>query len=83
MLNKPPFVAAIVNTTQNVSMDWIQWLDSVWLYVSPIGQSGTTAKRPVKQLFIGRPYFDTTLGYSINVKTVSPAVWVNGAGSTV
>lgn len=52
-----------------------------------VQESGPTANRPKKGLFIGRGYFDTTLGYMVHVKFASsnPAatVWVNGAGVAV
>lgn len=60
------------------------WLSAVQGWLSPVGQFGTTAQRPTKSLFVGQPYYDTTLGYSINVHQVSPSViWHNGAGAAV
>lgn len=45
-------------------------------------QSGTTAQRPTKGLEIGLPFFDTTLGKPIWIKTVTPAVaWVDATGA--
>lgn len=41
--------------------------------------SGTTAQRPVPT-FVGQPYFDTTLGFMVWCKQLSPAVWVDAAG---
>jgi hypothetical protein len=32
-------------------------------------------------LYIGQPFFDATLGYLVNVKSLNPTVWVNGAGT--
>lgn len=46
-------------------------------------QSGTTAQRPTRYLYVGMPYYDTTLGYEINVHTITPLVWHNGAGAPV
>lgn len=45
--------------------------------------SGITANRPTVGLYVGMPFFDTTLGKQINVKQVSPAIWVDGSGVTV
>jgi hypothetical protein len=45
-------------------------------------KSGTTANRPTT-VYVGMPYFDTTLGKMIWVKQVSPTVWVDGTGATV
>ena len=44
--------------------------------------SGTTAQRPSAS-YIGQPYFDTTLGYQINAKSLAPTVWVNATGVQV
>jgi hypothetical protein len=45
--------------------------------------SGPTANRPTIPAFIGFPYFDTTLGFMVWAKTISPAVWVDAAGVSV
>ena len=62
---------------------WQAWFNSVFFWLSPIGQSGATGSRPTKNLYAGLTYFDTTLNLPIWVKTVSPTVWINAAGSTV
>jgi hypothetical protein len=63
---------------------WQAWFNSIYTWCQGMGQSGTTGSRPTKGLFIGRQYFDTTLGYMVSVKQVSPSViWVNGAGTPV
>jgi hypothetical protein len=60
------------------------WFTSLYTYAQGLGQNGATTARPTAGLFIGRQYFDTTLGYMVAVKTVSPSVvWVNGAGAPV
>ncbi len=48
-----------------------------------VPQSGSSSARPTVAVTIGYPYFDTTLGYLVAVKSLDPIVWVNGAGSTV
>ena len=66
---------------------WSAWLQQLFLAARTIGQNGTTAQRPVGTpqipLFIGQSFFDTTLGYTVTVKSLNPTVWVNGAGSVV
>jgi len=60
------------------------WLNSVYTWCQGMGQSGATTSRPTQGLFIGRQYFDTTLGYMVSVKSISPSVvWVNGSGTPV
>ncbi len=61
-------------------MQWLSWVHRV---VSATTQHGTTADRPTTLLWIGRRYFDDTLGLPVYVKSVRPVVWVNGAGAPV
>lgn len=63
--------------------NWVQWLTKIRLYAGSVSESGTTANRPASSLFVGRRFFDTTLGKPIWLKTVSPVVWVDATGSTV
>lgn len=65
---------------------WQAFFDSISLWLGPIGSSGTSANRPtdssLKPLWIGQPYFDTTLGFPVYVKSRNPTVWVDGSGTT-
>jgi len=45
--------------------------------------SGPTTSRPSPPGFVGQLFFDTTLGYPVYAKQISPAVWVDAAGVTV
>lgn len=50
---------------------------------SPIWLSGTTAQRNALSAVtfqVGQPWFDTTLGFVVNLKSTGPNVWVNAAG---
>lgn len=51
--------------------EWYNWMVSATNALNILRASGTTAKRPVKSLFVGRTYFDTTLGKPI---------WYDGSG---
>ena len=83
-LSPIPQTAVITDGKGNLSPTYQQWFQSIQRWLSPVGQSDITANRPIKNLYIGQPFFDTTLGYMIWVKYVGPpAVWVNGAGSAV
>ncbi len=64
------------------SKSFFGFLRALYLVCNSEQQYGATAQRPT-DVWIGRRYFDTTLGYPIYVKTVTPLVWVNGAGATV
>jgi hypothetical protein len=79
-----PINVPLVDKQGNQAPVWQAWFNSVYTWCVGNGQSGTTTQRPTYGLFIGRQYFDTTLGYMVAVKTVSPSVvWVNGAGTPV
>lgn len=67
-----------------ISELWLSWFGSIQFWLFPLGQNGTTAKRPTTNLYVGRPYFDTTLTKPIWVKAISPSiVWVDATGTPV
>ena len=74
---------AVTGTAGYASVSWLQWFNLVHQTVTAVRQSGTTANRPDKVLWIGRQYFDTTLGRPVYVRSVKPAVWVDAAGVVV
>lgn len=66
---------------------WQAFISQVYYWLRPLGASGSTANRPLDSsqnpLYVGQPYFDTTLGYAIWVKSRNPTVWVNASGASV
>jgi hypothetical protein len=64
----------------NVSVSWRPWLVQVWVLLTGLTQSGTTANRPTSSLWTGRPYFDTTLGIPI---WFDGADWIDATGTVV
>lgn len=62
---------------------WIVWINKLWVTAGSVDNSGATADRPTKNLFVGRPYFDATLGKPIWLKSVRPTVWVDATGTSV
>ena len=60
--------------------EWLRFFQSVFNACFALFQSGATAGRPVKGLWVGRPYFDTTLGHIIHY---NGTVWVDSAGTPV
>jgi hypothetical protein len=80
MIQAPPNQSELQDKFGKVSALWQLFFSNVFSSVTALQQSGTTAQRPTKGLYIGRPYFDTTLGYSINY---NGTVWVDGAGTPV
>lgn len=60
------------------------WFGGIQQWLGPIGQTGATSARPTNNLYIGLSYFDSTLGYPVFVKQISPSiVWVNASGTPV
>lgn len=64
-----------------VSTPWNQLFTRWQLLISAIPQSGPTASRPTSGLWIGRQFWDTTLGRPVYVKSVLPTVWADVSGS--
>lgn len=62
---------------------WAGWFTIVHNIVQALSTSGTTAQRPTTGLWVGRRYFDTTLGIPIWVQSLGPTVWVNATGAPV
>jgi len=84
MIKDPPFQALVLTESGKFGTEWTNWLASAQLILSATEQSGTTALRPTKNLWIGRFYYDTTLNKPIWVNAVTPAVvWKDAVGTTV
>jgi hypothetical protein len=79
-----PDNSAMVDAQGLPSLAWSQLFTRWHRIITAAAQSGVTANRPASLLWIGRPYFDTTLGKPIWVKQVNPSVvWVDAAGTSV
>lgn len=68
MINQPPLASSLPVDERRMAgwpRPWGQWFTQVWQLVFDVQNSGTTANRPVVNLYTGKPYFDTTLGYPI------------------
>lgn len=58
----------------------IEWFKKIFIIAFDQQNSGTTAQRPTTELYVGKSYFDTTLGYGIRWNGTN---WVDGQGNTV
>ena len=67
MINTPPISGPFVNVDGRVTLPVATWLNVLWLVANSVSESGTTSQRPTKNLWVGRPFFDTTL--------VKPVFW--------
>jgi hypothetical protein len=87
IINPLPALGNIIDfAMEKTTTAFYLWLNQVFIICFAQQQSGTTAQRPIAQLYVGRRYFDTTLGYPVWVKSVNSshvATWVNGAGTAV
>jgi len=70
-MNVAPPGSVITEEGAQASRGYVAWSSLVASYLTALMGSGTTANRPTKLLWAGRPYFDTTLGQPI---------WYDGAG---
>lgn len=81
MINPPPNQQAIQEQNRpGIANAWMIFFSNVFSAIQAMQSSGTTAQRPTRGLWIGRPYFDTTLGIPV---WYNGANWVNSSGSTV
>ena len=79
----PPAASPLV-TNNVLNTAWGQYLHSVQQIAFLVSRSGPTASRPTSAVdgrYVGMPYFDTTLGYPVFLKSVNPDVWVYGGGT--
>lgn len=73
----------LVDDNGAANVPFSSWISRIHLIASSLQQSGTTAQRPTNTLWIGRMFFDTTLGIPIWVQSVGPVVWVDATGAPV
>lgn len=76
-----------VDADGNLLTAWAVFLNRTHNNARTLQESGTTADRPTSLLWIGRFFFDTTLGKPIWVKSVpakpAAAVWCDATGASV
>lgn len=78
-----PQTGAIVDKDGNPIQGFQTFIGNVFTLLNLMTQSGTTAQRPDSTIvgrWIGLPYFDTSLGLPVFLKSVGPDVWVTAAG---
>ena len=73
-----PTDGAVVGADGTATPGWKPFFSSVFALLVAMTQSGTTAKRPTSFLWVGRMYYDTTLGLPIFYK--GPG-WVKADGT--
>lgn len=78
-----PTNAQLTDSSGRASVPFLSWLTNVHTTVTAVRQSGTTAQRPTTLVWVGRVYFDTTLGIPIWAQSVGPIVWCDATGAAV
>jgi len=80
MIPEPPRPDSFIGINNLVTRNAQEWLTLIWLSANALQESGATANRPTVRLWVGRPYFDTTLGMPIWYDGTN---WVDATGATV
>lgn len=72
IINNPPFLEA--------ARPLFTWFTQVYTICFAIQESGVTADRPTKSVWLGRRYYDTTLNKPVYVSSANPIVWRDASG---
>lgn len=80
-MNNAPFRSPIADGTGFLGSDWQSWLTEAARVIIAATESGT--ERPQRFLWVGRRFFDTSLGKPIYVASLNPTVWKDAAGNSV
>ena len=78
MITPPPNQAPVQDKQGKIDAAWQAFFSDAFKYLVAIILSGNTASRPVKGLYVGRPYFDTTVGRPI---WFDGTIWVYADGT--
>ena len=73
----------IVNADGTIDRDFSLLINKISEYINENSQAGVTAKRPTENLYVGRKFFDVTIGDEIYIRSLNPTVWVKGGGTVV
>jgi hypothetical protein len=74
---------ALLDEFGGMTPAWAQWFTRNHSSTITLQQSGPTAERPDKMLWVGRQFFDTTLGHPIWLQSINPTVWCDATGAAV
>ena len=78
-ISQPPFQSTLVDANDRVQTPWAQWFSQLQPILQSVVDSGPTSGRPTQNLYIGYPYFDTTIDQMVYWNGV---IWVTYAPST-
>ncbi len=79
--NQEPISAPSINSlSTRISDKWQEFFSATYTGILDLQSSGTTDNRPTKRLYVGRPFFDTSLGIPIWYNGVN---WIDSSGGVV
>src|SRR3990172_8507667 len=70
----PPFQENI-SLNGKVSPGWTEYISNEHRILSAEVESGTTAQRPTKNLWLRRSFYDETLNQIVIITSLSPVTW--------
>lgn len=80
MISPPPSQSNVAEENGRAGSSWVEFFSEVFKSIRALQNSGTTAQRPTQGLYIGRPFFDTTLNRPIWYTGTN---WIRADGSVV
>lgn len=84
MIPNIPLSGSFVDEAGSLTRISTELLNLIRLISNSVTEYGTTAQRPTTNLWIGRPFYDTTLNKPVWVNAVTPSVvWKDATGLTV
>jgi len=87
IVNSPPAGPVDTQAKDGVlrppSEGWRSFFVALYNVCNGLTMSGPTAERPTVFLWVGRSFWDTTLGKPVFLKSITPTVWVDATGGAV
>ena len=77
---QPPLQSSNNDATGKFSAVWQSWITRVQSVLNALTASGISAGRPTQNLYVGQPYFDTTLN---QIVWWDGSAWIKSAPSTI
>lgn len=80
IIPQPPAQSELNDQNGKAKSVWSQWFSRIQTVLTSLTGSGPTSNRPTSDLFIGQPFFDTTINKPI---WWNGSVWIDATGATV
>lgn len=79
-----PTDTPVIDGASKLLPPWAAWFQRAHEIIRSLQESGPTANRPVRILWLGRRFYDTDLGQPVWVQQVKPTVvWADAMGTPV